>query len=71
MVGTRYILPMLKQWSARSLFIFVRTHRHLEYYLKLQNARVAANQNGIVGRAGASDNSTNVIEIHPLVRVRF
>lgn len=63
---------MLKQMSARgSLFLFVRTHRHLEYYLELPNARLAANQNGIGGSDAVSAQSTNVIEIHPLARFRF
>jgi hypothetical protein len=64
------MFPMLKQWSARgSLFLFVRTHRQLEYYLKLQDVRLAANQTGIVSQISAK--SPNVIEIHPLARVRF
>jgi hypothetical protein len=63
---------MVKQWSVSGcLFLFVRTHRQLEYYLKLQNARLAANQNGIAGAAEVAAKSTNVIEIHPLERVRF
>jgi hypothetical protein len=66
------MLLMVKQWSVSgSLFLFVRTHRQLEYYLKLQNARLAANQNGIASAAEVAANSTNVIEIHPLARVRF
>jgi hypothetical protein len=64
------MFPMLKHWSARgSLFLFVRTHRQLEYYLKLQDVRLAANQTGIVSQI--SGKSPNVIEIHPLARVRF
>jgi hypothetical protein len=64
------MLPMLKHWSASgSLFLFVRTHRQLEYYLKLQDARLAANQSGIASEVSAK--SPNVIEIHPLARVRF
>jgi hypothetical protein len=63
---------MMQQWSAHaSLFLFVRTHRHLEYYLNLPNARLAANQSGLGGGAAVSANRTNVIEIHPLARVRF
>jgi hypothetical protein len=71
MIERRYMSSMLNQWSARgSLFLLVRSHRHLEYYLKLANARLAANQSGIAG-AAVSANSTNVIEIHPLARVRL
>jgi hypothetical protein len=64
------MFPMLKHWSARgSLFLLVRTHRQLEYYLRLEDARLAANQTGIVSQV--SEKSPNVIEIHPLARVRF
>ena len=66
---TLYV-AMLKHWSAHgSLFLLVRTHRQLEYYLKLPDARLAANQTGIVSQVSAK--SANVIEIHPLARVRF
>jgi hypothetical protein len=40
-----YVLLMLKQLSVRgSLFLFVRTHHHLEYYLNLGDIRAAANE---------------------------
>jgi hypothetical protein len=45
MRGEAYVLLMLKQLSARgSLFLFVRTHHHLEYYFNLSDIRLAANQ---------------------------
>ena len=45
MRGDAYVLLMLKQLSARgSLFLFVRTHHHLEYYFNLNDTRLAANQ---------------------------
>lgn len=67
-----YMVFMVKNWFVRgSLFLFVRTHRQLEDYLKLPNARLAANQSGIGGLGQVSTKSTNVIEIHPLARVRF
>ncbi|MDP9089041.1 MAG: hypothetical protein M3O26_09920 [Pseudomonadota bacterium] len=63
---------MVKHWSVSgSLFLFVRTYRQLEYYLKLKDARRAANQSGIGGATEVSIKSPNVIEIHPLARARF
>jgi hypothetical protein len=45
MRGEAYVLLMLKQLSARgSLFLFVRTHHHLEYYFNLSDIRLAANE---------------------------
>ncbi len=45
MKGEAYVLLMLKQLSARgSLFLFVRTHHHLEYYFNLADIRLAANE---------------------------
>ena len=62
---------MLKHFSARgSLLLFVRTHRHLEYYFNLGDTRCAANQNGILSSDGSTGNS-NVIEIHPIGRVQL
>lgn len=50
-----------------SLFLFVRTHSQLQYYLKLADSRVASNESGIkpTPRARKPD---NVVEIHPLGR---
>jgi len=65
----RYMLIMRKHLSARgSLFLFVRTHRHLEYYFNLQDARYAANQVGIASASG-SPQGANVVEMHPVARV--
>jgi hypothetical protein len=59
---------MLKQLAARgSLFLFVRTHHHLEYYFNLNDARLAANQNGLVTPSGATQ-PAKVVEIHPVSR---
>jgi hypothetical protein len=63
--------PMLKHLSARgSLLLFVRTHRHLEYYFNVGDTRCAANENGISNSNGSTENS-NVIEIHPIGRVQI
>jgi hypothetical protein len=44
--GEAYVLLMLKHLSARgSLFLYVRTHHHLEYYFNLGDIRAAANEN--------------------------
>ena len=44
MRGDAYVLLMLKQLAARgSLFLFVRTHHHLEYYFRVNDIRLAAN----------------------------
>ncbi|MDP9007618.1 MAG: hypothetical protein M3N91_02740 [Pseudomonadota bacterium] len=61
---------MRKHLSARGcLFLFVRTHHHLEYYLNLGDVRCAANQNGISPSFGFPQGA-NVIEIHPVARVQ-
>jgi hypothetical protein len=45
MRGEAYVLVMLKQLAARgSLFLFVRTHHHLEYYFNVNDIRLAANE---------------------------
>jgi hypothetical protein len=63
------MLLMLNHLSARgSLFIFVRRHRHLEYYFNLGDCRFAANENGI-SNSGARQRS-NVFEIHPLAQAQ-
>lgn len=61
-----YIVLMLKHLSARgSLFLFVRTHHHLEYYFKVGDTRCAANQTGPLAGCGAP-RLANVVEIHPI-----
>jgi hypothetical protein len=63
-----YILVMLKQLSARgSLFLFVRTHHHLQYYFNLNDTRRAANQAGIL-TAACPPRLANVVQIHPMSR---
>jgi hypothetical protein len=63
-----YIVLMLKHLSARgSLFLFVRTHHHLEYYFNLSDLRDAANQTRVLAALG-TPGLANVVEIHPLVR---
>lgn len=60
MSGEAYVLLMLKQLSARgSLFLFVRTHHHLEYYFNLSDIRAAANQQSA---AQGSKSSAKVVE---------
>jgi hypothetical protein len=60
------MLVMLKHLSARgSLFLFVRTHHHLEYYFNLSDTHRAANQNIAVGSPVPSG-SAKVIEFRPL-----
>jgi hypothetical protein len=61
---------MIKHLATRgSLCLFVRTHQHLQHYLDLTETRGAANQNGIVGPNSCLQ-TANVIEIHPVARVR-
>jgi hypothetical protein len=61
---------MRKHLSARGcLFLFVRSHQHIEYYLDLGDVRCAANENGIFNASG-SPRGANVIEIHPVARVQ-
>ena len=63
-----YILLMLKHLSARgSLFLFVRTHHHLQYYFNLGDTRGAANETGVLASCGAP-RSANVVQIHPISR---
>jgi len=63
-----YIVLMFKQLSARgSLFLFVRTHHHLQYYFNLSDTTRAANQTGLL--TGARPRRLgNVVEIHPISR---
>jgi hypothetical protein len=59
---------MLSQISARNaLFLFVRTHPQLRYYLDLTESFRAANETGI-RRVRRSADAANVVEIHPLSR---
>lgn len=66
-----YIMLMLKHLSARgSLFLFVRTHHHLQYYFNLNDTRLAANQHVFAGPSGFPLRA-KVVEIHrvsPAVR---
>jgi hypothetical protein len=60
-----YIVLMLKHLSARgSLFLFVRTHHHLQYYFNLSDTRDAANQASV---RTCSDTSrlASVVQIRP------
>jgi hypothetical protein len=58
---------MFKTSSARAcLFLHVRTHSQMQYYLNLNNTRRAANESGL-GLLGARSLG-NVVEIHPLSR---
>ena len=64
------MLLMLKHLSTRgSLFLFVRTHHHLQYYFNLGDTSRAANQSGILN-SSALPHVANVIEIHPIERAR-
>jgi hypothetical protein len=61
-----YILVMIKQLSARgSLFLFVRTHHHLQYYFNLNDTRRAANQEGVL-IAAFPPRLANVVQIRPI-----
>jgi hypothetical protein len=56
---------MLNNLSGRvNLFLLVRTHAQLQYYLHLSDSRGSANQGGISDIAPAP--AGNVTEIHPL-----
>jgi hypothetical protein len=56
---------MVKHLSDRvNLFLLVRTHAQLQYYLNLSDSYRAANQGGIL--APESSAHGNVAEIHPL-----
>jgi hypothetical protein len=60
-----YIVLMLKHLSARgSLFLFVRTHHHLQYYFNLSETRDSANQTNVRILSDAS-RSANVVQIRP------
>jgi hypothetical protein len=48
------------------LFLVVRTHSQMQYYLNLSNTRRAANDSGLTATGGRS--CRNVVEIHPLSR---
>ncbi len=63
-----YIVLMLKQLSARgSLFLFVRTHHHLQYYFNVDDTRRAANQTGVLA-SSSPRRLANVVELHPICR---
>jgi hypothetical protein len=71
------MLLMLKHLSARgSLFLFVRTHRQLEYYFHFKDGHghAAANEGGMVGGRPSPDTASrhgaNVIGIHTVARNR-
>jgi hypothetical protein len=60
-----YIVLMLKHLSARgSLFLFVRTHHHLQYYFNLNDTRDAANQARVQALSGTPP-LANVVQIRP------
>ena len=62
MRGDAYVLLMLKQLAARgSLFLFVRTHHHLEYYFNVNDIRLAANEHKAAGLK--QQNGSNVVAI--------
>ena len=70
MRAERYMLLMLKNLSARgSLFLYVRTHHHLEYYFNLSDTRSAANQN-VSAPAPGSCGAANVINFRPTCRAQ-
>jgi hypothetical protein len=61
-----YILLMLKHLSARgSLFLFVRTHHHLQYYFNVNDTRDAANQTAAQTFRGAP-RLADVVQIRPI-----
>lgn len=67
MRGEAYVLLMLKELSARgSLFLFVRNHRHFEYYFNLSDIRLAANEHS--AGVSKSHSSANVVEIRNACR---
>lgn len=56
---------MFPSFSGRAhLFLVVRTHSQMQYYLNLSNSRRAANDAGLKPAAGQL--FRNVVEIHPL-----
>jgi hypothetical protein len=61
-----YIVLMLKHLSARGcLFLFVRTHHHLQHYFNLSDTRDAANQTGAQTLSSAPRSAT-VVQIRPI-----
>jgi hypothetical protein len=71
MTTERYIVIMRKHLSGRgTLFLFVRTHRHLEYYFNFHDARYAAANQAGIGSASGSPQGANVVEMHPVARVQ-
>ena len=61
-----YIVLMLKHLSARGcLFLFVRTHHHLQYYFNLSDTRDAANQSQTLSGAPRLG---NVVQIRPILQ---
>ena len=63
-----YIVLMLKHLSARgSLFLFVRTHHHLQYYFNVSDTRDAANQAAVQTLSGAP-RLANVVQIRPILQ---
>ena len=70
MRAERYMLLMLKHLSARgSLFLFVRTHHHLEYYFNLSDTHLAANQTA-PARSPVSSELAKIIEFRPTCRAQ-
>jgi hypothetical protein len=70
MRAERYMLLMLKHLSARgSLFLFVRTHHHLEYYFNLSDTHLAANQNA-AAPSPASSGPAKVIDFRSTCRAQ-
>jgi hypothetical protein len=68
--GEAYVLLMLKHLTARgSLFLFVRTHHHLEYYFNLSDMRLSANE--MSGAASSSPAGGNVIAIRAAARAHL
>lgn len=66
MRGEAYVLLMLKQLSARgSLFLFIKTHHHLEYYFNVNDVRLAANEHSAVLK---SQRVANVVAIREACR---
>jgi hypothetical protein len=53
---TGHLLPRCR------LFVFVKTHPHLQYYLKLSDTRSAANQDRLL--------TANVLKIRALDKIR-
>jgi hypothetical protein len=63
--GERYTFDMIKHFSGRvSLFLLVRTHAQLQYYLNLSDSHRAANQGGV--QSAHTSLAGKVAEIHPI-----